>query len=418
MVLLFVLALALPALGGVNIEATLGWGGVPVLGRVNPLWVTVDNPSGTPVVGVLEVDAEIGSPWRGRAERGLTAPVVLAPGGKTTFLFPWPLQRGTRELFVSLFSDSGSLAATSLPVAPAVAPLSGTVGEFGQGVLLSPADLDDPLLLHALGEIGVSTPLAQEERAVLLAWAAFLGGKLSGLSSLSPWPWPDREGLVRAFSRLDLPHPPLAPLAAGVAAYLLGIGFFLPPAARGRFRLPGLFLCLALGLSLFCPLLYDTVSGVISCRWSLFDGNVPGFHLEFVALTGMRDCEWRWDGVWVELLPVEEGSWAGRYLRWEWEEGGVVTVVPVRPGTVRVLWRLATGEPGGGEAFRWEGELVRLRDGRKGELATLVSPAFQPLWEAIYPRLSPGARLRARAESLREDGGMEWRLTLEVAGGG
>ena len=79
------------------------------------------------------------------------------------------------------------------------------------------------------------------------------------------------------------------------------------------------------------------------------------------------------------------------------------------------MWRLAEGEAEGGEAFRWEaGKLVRLRDGRRGDIATLVSPAFQPLWEAIYPRLSVGDRLLVRAETTREGGGMDWRLSLEV----
>ncbi|MBC7099397.1 hypothetical protein H5T52_09820, partial [Candidatus Bipolaricaulota bacterium] len=252
MVLLLVLVLALPGLGQVAIDATLGWGGVPVLERVNPLWVTLENPSGVPTAGVLEVRAEIGSPWRGRAERGLACPVVLAPGARTTLVFPWPVLRGTRELSLELLGDYGPVASLSLPVSPAVTPLSGTVGGPGQGITLSPTDLADPLLLHPFGTVSVAVSIAPAARSVLLAWAALLGGDLSGLPAPTPWPWPDREGLVRAFARIGLPHPPLAPLALAVAAYLFGIGLFLPPAARGRFVIPAASLALALGLSLIC----------------------------------------------------------------------------------------------------------------------------------------------------------------------
>lgn len=92
------------------------------------------------------------------------------------------------------------------------------------------------------------------------------------------------------------------------------------------------------------------------------------------------------------------------------------TVVSLQPGAVRVLWRLSKGEPEGGEEFRWQNELVRLRDGRRGELTTLISPTFQPLWEVVYPRLSPGERLWARAERVQRNGELEWELMLEVEG--
>jgi len=310
--LLVVLALSLSCLGQVGMEATLGWGGVPVLGRVNPLWVTVDNPTGAPVVGTLQVLARIGSPWRGEARRALSAPVLLAPGGRATFLFPWPVQRGTRELSLTLLAEAGPLATSVVPVSPTPTPLTGTVGGPGPGISLSPADLADPLLLHPLGAISVAAPLSPEGREALSAWAAYLGGELSGFASPSRWSWPEGEGLSRAFARLPLPRPPLAPLALAVATYLLGIGFFLPPACRGRFRPAAISLGVSLGLALFCPVFYNPLVGPVVCTWEFGDKNVGQFHLEFLALTATEAREWRGEGFWVELLPAEEGAWAGR----------------------------------------------------------------------------------------------------------
>ncbi|HAF70388.1 TPA: hypothetical protein DCL37_03400, partial [Candidatus Acetothermia bacterium] len=296
MAFLIALALALPALGEISVDASLGWGGVAVLGRVNPLWVTVKNPSGASVVGTLEVEWQIGSPWRGRAERCLSAPVVLAPRGQAKLLFPCPVERGTRELSIKVLSGSTPLATASLPVSPAAAPLSGSAGGMAQGVILAPQDLTDPLLLHPFGKIKATTPLPAEAQEALLSWAAFLGGELSGLPPPTPWEWPDRDDLSQAFSRLSLPHPPLAPLALAVATYLLGIGFFLPPAAHGRFRPLTISLTVTWGLSLFSSVLYEPVSGTISCRWILRDDTVGRFGLEFTTLTSIRVGEWRGGG--------------------------------------------------------------------------------------------------------------------------
>ncbi|MCD5408410.1 hypothetical protein LR090_04170, partial [Candidatus Bipolaricaulota bacterium] len=109
-----------------------------------------------------------------------------------------------------------------LPLSPAMEPLTGTVGEAGPGYPLTPADLTDPLLLHPFGDLLVRAPLSPPQRAVVRAWAAYLGGELAGPSPPETWPWPDRDGLSRAFARLPLPRPPLAPLAIAVAVYLLG----------------------------------------------------------------------------------------------------------------------------------------------------------------------------------------------------
>lgn len=228
MVFALVMVLAVPVLGQVELQATLGWGGVPVLERVNPLWVTVANLGAGPIAGTLVVEAEIGSPWRGVARRALRAPVLLPPGGQATLLFPWPLRRGTRALRLHLATPEGTAGSTMLPLSPAMEPLTGTVGEAGPGYPLTPADLTDPLLLHPFGDLLVRAPLSPPQRAVVRAWAAYLGGELAGPSPPETWPWPDRDGLSRAFARLHLPRPPLAPLAIAVAVYLLGIGFLLP----------------------------------------------------------------------------------------------------------------------------------------------------------------------------------------------
>jgi len=169
-----VLALALPCLGQAELQATLGWGGVPVLERVNPLWVGVTNLGAGPLAGTLTVEAEIGSPWRGVASRALTAPVLLPPGGRAAFTFPWPLRRGTRELRLRLLTPEGTAGSMVLPFSPAMEPLTGTVGGAGPGYSLAPADLTDPLLLHPFGELHVAVPVAPRQEAVLLAWACLL----------------------------------------------------------------------------------------------------------------------------------------------------------------------------------------------------------------------------------------------------
>ena len=417
MVFALVMVLSLSCLGQVRMEATLGWGGVPVLERVNPLWVTVVNPGAGPLAGTLTVEAEIGSPWRGVARRALRVPVLLPPGGRGAFTFPWPLRRGTRELRLRLTTPAGTVGDAVLPISPAMEPLSGTVGGEGPGYPLAPGDITDPLLLHPFGELRVEAPLGPDQEAALLAWAVYLGGRLTGLPAPAAWPWPEPDGLSRAFVRLPLPRPPLAPLAISVAAYLLGIGFFLPPAARGRPRPALIATGVSLCLALFSQVFYKPLSGSISCIYEFSDSTASGFYLEFSCLTG-TGAEWEGEGWWVELLPLTEAGWAGRDLRWEWGEGGVRTVVPVRPGEIRILWRLAPGGPAAGETYRWEGELVRVRDGRRGDYTSLISPALEPLWEAIYPQLFPGEELTAAVVQSRPAGGVEWRLSLEVRRGG
>jgi len=413
--LIAVALLAFPGRAQVDISAELGWGGAAVLGRVNPLWVTVRSTQASPLSGTLVAVGGYGSPWRGRGERELVAPVLVPPGGTVTLMFPWPVERGTRTLSLKLMARDLQVAATEVPVTPVTSPLSGFVGPPGRGVSLSPSDLIDPLFLHPFQEITLGRlPLGEDERAVLSAWATYLGGELAPDRGLIPLPWPNREDLLTEFSRTPLPRPPLAPLALAVAVYLAGIGFFLPPAARGRALPTALPLIIASALALFCPLLYQPLTGeILFSSGIISDGAMP-FRLEFLCLTRAGAGEWRGPGFWSELLPTEEGAWEGRDLAWEWGPGGVVTKAGLVPGTIRVLWRLARADPQeGGEAFVVEaGGLLRIRDGRRGSPAELVGREVTPLWNAISKALSPGDRLTVKSGTRRQGGGLS--KTVEV----
>lgn len=412
--LIAVVLLALPGWAQVNISAELGWGGTAVLGRVNPIWVRMRSTQAAPVSGTLVVAGEYGSPWRGQGKRELSAPILVPPGGTVTLIFPWPVERGMRTLSLKLVTGDLKLA-TEIPVESVTSPLSGFVGPSGRGVSLSPSDLIDPLLLHPFQEITLGRlPLSESERAVLSAWATYLGGKLPSERGIISLPWPNRDDLAAEFSRTPLPHPPLAPLALAVALYLVGIGFFLPPAARGRSLPTGLPLAIALGLSLFCPLLYKPLTGEITFLSGIIRDDVAAFRLEFLCLTGIKVGEWRGEGFWSELLPVEEGAWEGRDLAWEWGPEGVVTKTELVPGTIRVLWRLVRADlVEGGEIFVVEdGGLLRTRDGKRGSPAKLVGSEAVPLWNAISKVLSPGDRLEVKNLSSRQGGGL--RKTVEV----
>ena len=71
-------------------KVEVGWGGQAVVSAVNPLWLSISNPSPSPFSGEVRISGKIGSPWRGEAFYALRLPVFLAPTGAPNSSFPGP----------------------------------------------------------------------------------------------------------------------------------------------------------------------------------------------------------------------------------------------------------------------------------------------------------------------------------------
>jgi len=411
------------ALGQVTIEATLGWGGIPVLDRVNPLWIEVANLGEELVAGELAVVGEVGTPWRGEARRSFSAPLAIPPRGQARFLLPWELARGTRELSITVLSPAGTaLASLRLPIQAALTPLEGSVGP-GPGIPLHPEELTDPILLHPFSRIRVAegSGLGEEEWGVLASWAAWLGGELEAGGRRGRWgrPWPPREALEAALLGSRLPRPPLGPLVGALGAYLLGAGFALGGLARGRWALAGLFFGLSLALALFCPVLYKPATGAISFGISIVEESVPSMCLELLAITAARPQPWQGEGWWWELLPAAPGGWEGRDLCWSLGPHGPQTSLQLRPGQVRVLWRLTTpaAPPQGEHRFRLaaaRGWVVRLDDDREGLATHLLPPPLLPFWEYLQASLLPGDSFSFAISHTQRGPDLSWQASLSL----
>lgn len=424
MALLWGLMFAGPALGQVALEATLGWGGIPVLDRVNPLWITVANLRGELWTGELRVTGEVGTPWRGEARHSFSAPLAIPPGGQARFLLPWEIVRGTRELFLTAVSREGEeVASLRLPVQAALTPLEGSVGP-GPGIPLYPEDLTDPVLLHPFGRIAVAPGirLGEEEWGVLEDWARCLGGELVAEGRRNPsLGWLPREALEGMLLQSRLPSPPLGPLVGALVFYLVGAGFSLGGLSRGRWAPLGLFFGLSAALALFCPVFYKPATGTISLNISLIWESGVRLCPEFLALASPEARPWQGEGWWWELLPTAPGSWQGRDLHWSWGPQGPQTTLHLRPGEVRVLWRLnAPLTFPGQQVYRFRllprrGWLLRLPDGKEAPAQNLLPPLLLPLWEYLQATLLPGEDFSLVLGQLRQGPHLIWRASLSFS---
>ena len=250
----------------VDISAELGWGGATVLERVTPIWVTLRSAQASPLSGTLVV-------------RGNTAP----PGGereKTARDADPDSARWDGDLSVSLAGGTGHADALLEAAGRGFATCRRSLDSWARRVVGFPSRLlisSAPLLLHPFQEITLGNlPLGEDERAVLSAWATYLGGKLPGERGIISLPWPELADLLADFSRTPS-----------------------PACARHRLK--------------FGPVLSAFVStfdrknpfpsGIIS-------DSAKAFCLEFLCLAG-TEVE---VGVWGELSPAEEGAWEGRKL--------------------------------------------------------------------------------------------------------
>ncbi|MGC9529509.1 MAG: hypothetical protein ACP5G2_02670 [Candidatus Bipolaricaulaceae bacterium] len=392
-VLLF---LCLPAWGQVELSGALGWGGKAVAGRVNPLWVTLYN-RGTAARGQLVVAQQVGSGWRGTAQWSLSLPALLAPGGRASFRIPWPVERGVRRVELEFRSGGATLGASQLTVDLVATPLAGAVGPPGQ-LVLPLEELDDPLLLSPLAELVVNRPdtLPSGVEAALSTWRAYLGGTVVGGETGWQMSWPPAQDLAAAVLRAPAPRPPLALLVLGTTAYLLAIGFALPPLAReGQPARTATLILVSCGLALSIPVLYEPPQPFIAYQWTITAPGATRYSLDLLALAGTQAGQWQGEGRWLACLPAGDGTWAGQDIAWELGPSGWITRVFLELGEARVMWRLADTSQGAaerGQTYRVTaaGALIRAEDGATAPPERMFAPGLLPVWKGVRATLTEG----------------------------
>ncbi len=321
-----------------EVELELGWAGRPVLGAVNPLWVTLSNPGPTLLSGELRLLGGFGSPWRGESTYTLVLPFSIGPFAKTKILLPWPVQVGSFSLKATAFSGTERLGEKELRFSPEPGPLRAGIGPPSEpvDVAFTPAELpSDPLLLSPFSELHALLPLNVKEE-VVRAWRAFLSKEGMRVEA---------EAFRGGLAKLRPPSPLWWALAPGLFLYLLGLSLALPRLSRNR-PIPLLAL---LGLFLVLSGFYAVLGkDVVHERIVFVRIEKPGFTRFCMELLGI--VSWRREGKvvrgwWVELLPPRE--WAGRDLVWRFVEGEWHTELRLEPGVPRLLLRLSQKE--------WEG---------------------------------------------------------------
>ncbi|MBC7221083.1 hypothetical protein H5T55_06415 [Candidatus Bipolaricaulota bacterium] len=373
----------------IRLGGEVGWEGLAVVGEVNPLWVTVENGASVPLTGTLVAVQRVGSGWRGQATQRLEAPLVLAPGGRARFAFPWPVEAGSEPVTILVERDGVELARATIPLRPTVekpVAIVGTWGgELGPGpvVFLAPEELpDDPLLLSALSRVRIAPGATASARpeAALRAWAAYGGGKVDGLPVAATASSPSDADL-RAALRLHAPRPPpVGALLGGTALYLLLLGFALPPLSRrGGAPRVALLLTLSLAFSLIYPVLYESPQTVTFVQYSLTGSSDIWFCLDTLVIVPRRGGVWEVAGWWVERVPAG-GERVVAAAEWCWGGEGPRTRVSLGAGQAAVLWRY-------GPAWGEGGEEVGVGSDGGGE----VDAGFAPLLAAI--RAAEGDRL-------------------------
>lgn len=327
----------------VEVELELGWAGRPVLGAVNPLWVTISNPAPSLVSGELRLFGRFGSPWRGEASYTLVLPFSVGPFAKTKMLLPWPVQVGSFFLVATAFSGDEKVGEKELRFSPESGPLRAGIGPPIEPLdfFFSPAELpSDPFLLSPFSELHLFSPFAVKED-VIRAWRAFLSPE--GIRV-------DAEAFRATLAKLRPPSPLWWALAPGLFLYLLGLSLALPRLSRGRAALFFSFVGFFLVLSTFYVVYRE---GIVEERAVLVGIEKPGFtwfRLEALGLVSWRREGRVVPGWWAEVLPARE--WAGRDLVWRFSEGEWQTALHLEPGVPRILLRLSQ------EGWKERGETI------------------------------------------------------------
>lgn len=360
-----------------ELELELGWAGRPVLGAVNPLWVTLRNPGPTAVQGELRLALEFGSPWRGRGTYTALVPCAVGPGGRTRLLLPWPVPAGSFLLRAALRAGERELAEGELAFGAEPEPLRAGIGPPLEplDLHLAPTELPaDPLLLSPFAELRVFTPLGGREGDVVGAWRAFFGGGVRV----------EAEALRAHLAGLRPPAPAWALLLPGLFLYLLGAAWALPRLAQGRPVLP---LALALGflvLAGFYSVFREAAPHRGTIQIVVEQPSLTSFGLELLGVAPWRREELVLEGWWYELLPPR--GWEGRDLLWRFTEAGWQTVLKLEPAVPRLLLRLRReASPPGAAVARpgWLAHALVL----PWERARVFQAQPEPGWTAYVVRL-------------------------------
>jgi len=381
----------------VTLGAQLGWQGRPVPGAINPLTITVENATGKVLSGTLTVRGEQAAAWRASPQHTLRCPVLLAPGARGRFLFPWPLELRGPRVVVELDAGPAGLFQTQVSAGGGLGKLVALVGAplpdplpVEPLILLEPEDLpEEPALLTCFARVvvGPGVVLSPRAQAVLAAWGTYLGGQVEGLPVPLVW-----GGLslaeAESFASLYGPRPaPRGLLVAVALGYILGLGYALPAWARGA-RPWGLAFVLGsgLGFALFYIVSYGVPESTVSVQTIIEVSTVPQFSYALCAVLGGTGGEWVAAGLWWSKDP-------GKSLTWEWTPQGPATRVRLDPGERLVVWTVGPG---------WQGE------GRTIEVGLWPTPWLElprPIRAAVSafrPELRVGDVLQVREEHLRQ----------------
>jgi len=396
-VLLAVGLLGLVACGAVGLSQVrvwgeLGWQGQAVVGEVNPLTITVENGTGSALSATLRAEQRVGSGWRGQAEQRLRAPLLLAPGGRARFVFPWPVEVGSDPVALVVEVGGKEVVRATLPVRLAAGKLVAVVGAptalpaAGPVVFLSPDDLpEDPLLLGPFSHVQVAGAafISAQARDALAAWTAFGGGSVEGapVPAAIPHLWDDD---LRNAVRLHLPRrPPALLLVGGTVLYLLALGYGLPSLSRGRKPwLAGSLLLAASAFAWFYPHLYSAPHATTVVQYDISAADPTRFGLKTLAIAEHKGGRWEGAGLWVERIPVG-GERIGRDVEWSWGGDGVRTAIAIHPGKTVSLWQFGPA---------WAGGTTVSTVGVVGA-APRADAGFAPLLAAVGPLLQEGDRL-------------------------
>ncbi len=389
----------------VRVGGELGWQGQAVVGEVNPLTITVENGTSSVLSATLRAEQRVGSGWRGQVTQRLRAPVLLAPGGRTRFVFPWPVEAGSEPVIVVVEAGGAELARATLSLRLSVEKPVAVVGSLagpssGPAMVLAPEDLpEDPLLLGPFSGVWVAPTavVAAAARDALQAWVAFGGGAVQGLPMPTGIPSLRDDDLRQALRQHGPRPPPVGLLVGGTLLYLIAVGYALVPLSR-RSSSWGAVLVLPvfMAVALFYPVLFGLPHDVSSVEYSMSSDKVAQFCLETLAVTSHRGGVWEVRGWWVERV-VPGSQRVGRDVSWLWDSAGLRTVVQVDPGQTLFLFRYGTAWLGSGkEETVGPGTLIEER-------------GFAPLLAAVGPLLQEGDRVVLDSTAERR-GGVAWHV--------
>jgi len=390
--LVCILTAASVGLSQVRVWGELGWQGQAVAGEVNPLTITVENGTGSALSATLRAEQRVGSGWRGQADQRLRAPILLAPGGRARFVFPWPVEAGSDPVALIVEAGGKEIVGATLPVRLAAGKLVAVVGTpialptSGPAVFLAPDDLpEEPLFLGPFSHVQVAGAalISAKARDALAAWIAFGGGSVEGVPAPVAIPRL-RDDDLRDAVRLHRPRrPPALLLVGGTVLYLIAMGYGLPPLSRGRKPwLVGSLVLAASAFAWFYPQLYGIPDAITSVQYGISATNVARFCLDTLAIAVHKDGRWEGSGLWVERVLVG-GERIGRDVEWSWGSDGVRTTVTIQPGKTVFLWRFGPA---------WAGGTTVSTVGADG-VVPRVGAGFAPLLAAVGPLLQEGDRL-------------------------